>query len=208
MVIAPEDRELFERRFRASVAFLNIRVIDGGAERSDSIARALEVVDPSCEFVAVHDAARPCLTGDQIDAVFAAARTHGAALLAIPVADTIKRVGSDRLTTETVARDDLYLAQTPQVFRRDWLVRAYANRSQLREPATDDTRLVEAIGHRCAVVEGSPMNLKITTAADLRLATAILQAQTTPRREGPVHPFANERAMWGDAPKIKPSDLF
>ena len=62
VVIAPEDRELFERRFRASVAFMDIRVIDGGDERSDSVARALEVVDPSCEFVAVHDAARPCLT--------------------------------------------------------------------------------------------------------------------------------------------------
>src|SRR5947209_2580278 len=118
VVIAPEDRDLFERRFRASVAFLNIRVIDGGAERSDSVARALEVVDPACEFVAVHDAARPCLTTELIDAVFAAARAHGAALLAVRVADTVKRVGPDRFTTETLPRDDLYLAQTPQVFRR------------------------------------------------------------------------------------------
>src|SRR3954469_24247973 len=65
VVIAPEDRELFERRFRASLAFLNIRVIDGGAERSESVARALEVVDPGCEYIAVHDAARPCLTVEQ-----------------------------------------------------------------------------------------------------------------------------------------------
>src|SRR4029450_11988308 len=105
VVIAPEDRELFERRFRASVAFMNIRVIDGGAERSDSVARALEVVDPACEFVAVHDAARPCLTAELIDAVFDAAREHGAALPAVQVADTIKRVGPDRSTSETVPRD-------------------------------------------------------------------------------------------------------
>src|SRR5436309_9510420 len=118
VVIDPGDRELFERRFRASVAFLNIRVIDGGAERSDSVARALEVVDPACEFVAVHDAARPCLTAEQIDAVFDAARAHGAALLAILVSDTVKRVGADGFTTETLPRDDLYLAQTPQAFRR------------------------------------------------------------------------------------------
>jgi 2-C-methyl-D-erythritol 4-phosphate cytidylyltransferase len=208
VVIAPEDRDLFERRFRASVAFLNIRVIDGGAERSDSIARALEVVDPACEFIAVHDAARPCLTGEQVDAVFAAARAHGAALLAIPVAETVKRVGPDRFTIETLPRDDLYLAQTPQVFRRELLLRAYANRSRLDAPATDDTRLVEAIGHRCAVVDGSPMNLKITTAADLRLASAVLQALPKPKREGPAHPFADERAKWGSAPKPKPSDLF
>ena len=209
VVIAPEDRELFERRFRASVAFLNIRVIDGGAERSDSVARALEVVEPACEFIAVHDAARPCLTGDLIDAVFAAAQAHGAALLAIPVADTVKRVGPDGLTTETLPRGDLYLAQTPQVFRREVLL------SRLRQPfaarraaVTDDTQLVEAIGQRCAVVAGSPLNLKITTAADLRLASAVLQALPKPKRDAPAHPFADEQAMWGNTPKRKPSDLF
>src|SRR5947209_8652265 len=105
LAIAPEDRELFTRRYQASVAFMNIRVIDGGAERSETVAKALEVVDPSCEFVAVHDAARPCLTTELIDAVFAAARRHGAALLALPVADTVKRAGPDRLTTETIPRD-------------------------------------------------------------------------------------------------------
>lgn len=196
VVIAPEDRELFELRFRASVAFLNIRVIDGGAERSDSIAKALEILEPDCEFVAIHDAARPCVTGDQIDAVFAAAREHGAALLAVPVADTIKRVGPDRLTTETVPRRDLYLAQTPQVFRRELLLRAYANRAKLGADVTDDTQLVEAIGQSCAVVESTSMNLKITSQADLRLASAVLQALPKPKRDSPIHPFSDERAMW------------
>src|SRR4051794_19905775 len=128
VVIAPEDRELFERRFRASVAFMNIRVVEGGAERCDSVARALEAVEPACDFIAVHDAARPCLTAEQIDAVFAAGVAHGAALLAIPVADTIKRVDAERIVTETIPRAGLYLAQTPQVFRRELLLRAYANR--------------------------------------------------------------------------------
>jgi 2-C-methyl-D-erythritol 4-phosphate cytidylyltransferase len=96
LAIAPEDRELFERRYRASAAFMDIQVIEGGAERSDTVARALEVVDPRCEFVAIHDAARPCLAAGLIDAAFAAAREHGAALPAIPVAETIKRVGDDR----------------------------------------------------------------------------------------------------------------
>jgi 2-C-methyl-D-erythritol 4-phosphate cytidylyltransferase len=208
VVIAPEDRELFERRFRASVAFMNIQVIDGGAERSDSIARALEAVDPACAFVAIHDAARPCLTAELVDAVFASALAHGAALLAIPVADTIKRVSADKYTTETLSRENLYLAQTPQVFRRDLLLRAYANRGRLGAGVTDDTQLVEAIGQRCAIVEGSPLNLKITTSADLRLASAVLQALPRPKREGPAHPFADERAMWGDLPKRRPSDLF
>ncbi len=208
VVIAPEDRELFERRFRPNVAFMNLQVIDGGAERHDSIAAALEAVDPSCEFVAIHDAARPCLTSEQVDAVFDAARAHGAALLAIPIADTVKRVNTEKFTTETVSRHDLYLAQTPQVFLRELIVRAYANRARLGPGITDDSQLVEAIGHPCAVVESTPMNLKITTSADLRLAVAILNAQPKTRREGPAHPFADEHAMWDATPKIKPKDLF
>ena len=208
VVVAPEDRELFERRFRPSVAFLNIQVIDGGAERSDSIARALEAVDPSCEFVAIHDAARPCLTAEQVDAVFDAARTHGAALLAAPVADTVKRVVDGKFTSETVPRHDLYLAQTPQVFRRELILRAYANRARLGAAVTDDTQIVEALGHPCAVVESTLMNLKITTSADLRLAAAVLNSQPRPRRDGPAHPFADEHAIWDKTPKIKPKDLF
>jgi 2-C-methyl-D-erythritol 4-phosphate cytidylyltransferase len=196
VAIAPEDRELFERRYRANVAFLNIKVIEGGAERHDTIARALEVVDSSCAFVAVHDAARPCLTSELIDAVFAAARAHGAALPGLPVSDTLKRVGPDGTTGETVPRAGLYAVQTPQVFRRDILLRAYANRSRLGATITDDAQLVEAIGLSCRIVEGSPFNLKITTASDLRLAAAMLQAMPKPKREGPAHPFADERAMW------------
>lgn len=208
VVIAPEDRELFERRYRPSVAFMAIQVIDGGAERHDSIARALEVINPICEYVAIHDAARPCLTSELVDSVFSAARQHGAALLAVPVTDTIKRADTRRFTVETVPRKDLYLAQTPQVFRRELLEQAYAQRSRLNVDITDDTQLVEAIGHPCAVVESTPMNLKITSAADLRLASAMLHALPKPKHEGPSHPFADEQAMWGEVPKVRAKDLF
>ncbi|MFO0908693.1 MAG: 2-C-methyl-D-erythritol 4-phosphate cytidylyltransferase [Isosphaeraceae bacterium] len=208
VVIAPEDRDLFERRYRPNIAFLGVKVVEGGAERHDSIARALEAVPADCTFVAIHDAARPCLTSEQVDAVFAAARTHGAALLAVPVSDTIKRVDGQGLTVETVPRASLYLAQTPQVFRRDLIERAYAERSRLDAAITDDTQLVEAIGHPSVVVESTAMNLKITTTSDLRLASAVLQALPRPTRNGPGHPFADEHAMWNDVPKIKPSDLF
>ena len=209
LVIAPDDRELFERRFRPNTAFLGVRVVDGGAERSESVARALEAVDPDCDFIAVHDAARPCLTSDLVDAVFAAALEHGAALLAVPVSDTVKRVNAGMLAVETVPRHDLYLAQTPQVFRRDWLEAAYARRAEVGSTVTDDTQLVEALGHTCAVVEGSTMNLKITTGSDLRLAAAVLQAQAkAAARSGPAHPFADEHVMWNDVPKIAARDLF
>lgn len=194
--IAAEDRESFERRSGASIAFLNIRVIEGGEERYDTVARALEVVDPSCDFIAIHDAARPCVTTDLIDAVFAAAIAHGAALPGLPVTDTLKRAGADGLVRETVPRAGLIAVQTPQAFRRDWLEQAYAERSRVGEAITDDAQLVAAIGHPSVVVPGSPFNLKITTAPDLRLASAVLKVMPTPRRPGPVHPFADEREMW------------
>lgn len=208
LAIAPEDRELFERRYRANVAFMNIRVIEGGAERSDTVAKALESVDDRCEFVAIHDAARPCLGAGLVDAVFDAARRHGAALPATPVAETVKRVDERRLTVETVSREGLYLAQTPQVFRRDLLVKAYAQRGRAGDRVTDDCQLVEAAGHPCAVVEGSRFNIKITTHDDLKLAAAILGLLEEPRREGPSHPYSDEQAIFEKLPKLKASDLF
>jgi 2-C-methyl-D-erythritol 4-phosphate cytidylyltransferase len=208
LAIAPEDRELFERRYRASVAFMNIKVIDGGDTRSDTVARALELVDQACGYIAIHDAARPCLGHDLVDLVFAAARQHGAALLAVPVADTIKRAGSDHVSVETVPRENLYLAQTPQVFRRDLLFKAYAHRARAGGNITDDCPLVEAIGQTCAIVDGSPFNIKITTQADLKLAAAILPLLEAPGRASASHPYSDEHAMWGDLPKLKPSDLF
>lgn len=194
VAIAPEDRERFLSRHGAVVALMGIAVVDGGAERFDTIERALAAVDPACEFVAVHDAARPCVPGPVIDAVFAAAREHGAALPGLAVADTLKRVGPDRRVVETISRAGLYGVQTPQAFRRELLVRAYAARSRDGSgPAiTDDAQLVEAIGHPCVVVEGSTANLKITTRADLRLAEAILQAGPAPNRAAPAHPFADD----------------
>lgn len=207
VAIAPEDRELFERRYRANIAFLNLQLVIGGAERSETVARALEAVDPACEFVAVHDAARPCLDPELVAAVFEAARAHGAAVPGLPVTDTLKRLDPSGRASATVDRAGLVAVQTPQAFRRDLLVRAYANRARV-PGATDCAQLVEALGHPCPIVAGSPFNLKITRAADLRLASAILQALPKPKRDGPSHPFADERAMWDDGPKRSAKDLF
>ena len=148
LAIAPEDRELFDRRYRASVAFMNIKVIDGGDERYDTVARALEVVEPGCDFIAVHDAARPCLSAELIEAVFAAALEHGAALLASPVAETIKRAADGRFVTETVSRGGLYLAQTPQAFERSLLCQRLC-RARPR-PAPCHRRLPARRGARAA----------------------------------------------------------
>jgi 2-C-methyl-D-erythritol 4-phosphate cytidylyltransferase len=195
VVVAPDDLELFRRRYTANLAFMNVQIAEGGRERFESVANALALVKPEAEFVAVHDAVRPCLTAELIDAVFGKAAATGAALLAVPVTDTVKQVDGGRVTA-TVQRQGLWLAQTPQVFRRDWLTAAYADRGKLGKDVTDDTQLVEAAGHPVHVVEGSTQNVKLTTKGDLILAEAILKARPKPKAKGPIHPFAEEE-MWG-----------
>jgi 2-C-methyl-D-erythritol 4-phosphate cytidylyltransferase len=192
-VIANDDREYFQFKFASNAALLGIQVIDGGAERHDSVANALARVKPEADFVCVHDAARPCLVNEWIDKVFDAAQKTGAAIFAIPVSGTLKRVGPDHVIQETVSRSGLWEAQTPQVFRRELLLEAYAKRGSFA--ATDDAQLVERLGHAVAVVPGSPVNLKITTREDLRLAEQALRALPKPKLQGPIHPFADDD-MW------------
>jgi 2-C-methyl-D-erythritol 4-phosphate cytidylyltransferase len=201
LILAPSDREQFRSRHQAHIAFMNVTLVDGGAERFDSVANALQAVKPEADFVAVHDAVRPCLTEALLNAVFAEAVRTGAALLAVPVTDTLKQVDGQRKVQATVSRQGLWQAQTPQVFRRDWLVDAYANRAKLGKDITDDAQLVEAAGHPVHVVEGAPTNVKITTKADLILAEAVLKAMPRPKPTGPAHPFAEEEQMWGGRPK-------
>jgi 2-C-methyl-D-erythritol 4-phosphate cytidylyltransferase len=195
IVVAPEDQELFKRRYAANLAFMNIQMADGGRERFDSVANALAIVKDEAEFVAIHDAARPCLTANLIDAVFAQAAKTGAALLAVPVSDTVKRGDAQNRVETTMSRQGLWLAQTPQVFRRDWLTAAYAGRAALKQPITDDAQLLEAAGHPVYLVTGSPSNIKITAKDDLALAAAILKGRPQPKVKGPIHPFADE-AQW------------
>jgi 2-C-methyl-D-erythritol 4-phosphate cytidylyltransferase len=194
LVIAPEDRELFRRRYQANIAFMNVQLADGGRERFESVANALALVKDEAEFVAIHDAARPCLTSELVDAVFAKATQTGAALLALPVTDTVKRGDDKGKVLGTLPRQGLWLAQTPQVFRRDWLQAAYADRGQ-RADLTDDAQLVEAAGHAVHLVTGSSTNVKVTTKEDLILAEAVLKARPKPKARGPIHPFADEQ-MW------------
>src|SRR5438874_3666218 len=131
IVIDADDEEMFRRRYGANLAFMNIQIIKGGAQRFDSVANALAQVRPEVEYVAVHDAVRPCVTEALIQNVFAAAQTGGAAIPAVAVADTVKQVDASKRVTATVPRQGLWLAQTPQVFRGDWLSDAYAHRGQL-----------------------------------------------------------------------------
>ncbi|MBM4070910.1 MAG: 2-C-methyl-D-erythritol 4-phosphate cytidylyltransferase [Planctomycetes bacterium] len=199
VVIAADDEEMFRRRFGAKLAFMNVQIVIGGAERFESVANALKLIKDEVDFVAIHDAVRPCVTEALISAVFSKAEQTGAAILACPIADTIKQVNQGQIKA-TTPRDGLWLAQTPQVFRRDWLVEAYASRGKLGKGITDDAQLLESAGKCVHVVEGTRGNIKITSKPDIVLAEAILKAQPKPKPAGPIHPFAEEE-MWGGRPK-------
>lgn len=193
LIVAAEDREYFDFKFSSNVVILGIEVVEGGKERADSIGRAMAAVKADIDFIAVHDAARPCLADEWITRVFEAAEKTGAAILALPVAATLKRVKAGQTIQETVPREGLWEAQTPQVFRRQLLLDAYAKRGGFQ--ATDDAQLVERLGHPVAVVQGSPINMKITTQEDLRLAEQALRALPKPKFKGAGHPFADDD-MW------------
>lgn len=190
VVVAPEDRAGFLEKFGANLAFMGITLAEGGVERADSVRNGLAKLGPEIEFVAIHDAARPCLAPEWIDRVFAAGAKTGAAILATPVVSTLKRVGPGDVITETVDRTGLWEAQTPQVFSRQVLEAAFANAAG--RAFTDEAALVEATGHPVTVVPGSPINFKITSREDLRLAEQALKALPKPKLSGPAHPFAGD----------------
>jgi 2-C-methyl-D-erythritol 4-phosphate cytidylyltransferase/2-C-methyl-D-erythritol 2,4-cyclodiphosphate synthase len=149
-----------------------VRIVPGGPRRQDSVANAFDAVAADSDVVLVHDAARPFVSADLISRAIDAAAEYGAAIVALPVRDTVKRVersGAARVVTGTVPRETIYLAQTPQAFRREVLREAVAlGRSGLE--ATDEAMLAEQAGHAVHVVDGDPANVKITTADDLELA--------------------------------------
>ncbi|HVW03221.1 MAG TPA: 2-C-methyl-D-erythritol 4-phosphate cytidylyltransferase [Planctomycetaceae bacterium] len=190
IAIAPEDEEMFKERYAPNLAFSNIEIVLGGANRADSVRNALARVRADVEFVAVHDAARPLLVPDWIDAVFREAEKTGAAIPGVRVTSTLKRVGQGGQIVETVPRDELWEAQTPQVFRRDWLLEAYAQLDRL--VPTDEAQMFEKLGRPVSVVEGSPLNIKITTQQDFRLAEAALDALPKPKGLRALHPFSDE----------------
>jgi 2-C-methyl-D-erythritol 4-phosphate cytidylyltransferase len=175
LVIHPDDREMFRTKFAATVAMMGIEIVLGGDERWQSVQNALAKLSPAIEYVAVHDAARPLIPSNDFDKVLQAAREDGAAVLGEPIHGTVKRTDADGWIESTVPRERLYQAQTPQVFRRDWLEAAYAKRTQSHP--TDDAQLVEASGKRVRLVAGSRINLKITTQEDLRWAEVALKSR-------------------------------
>jgi len=179
-VVAAADRARFEALAPALARIPKLApAVTGGAERQDSMQAGLASLGEDVTLVAVHDAARPFVRARDVARVLAAAREVGAALLAVPVIDTIKRVRGGRVI-ETPERSECWAAQTPQAFRIDVLREALAKANYAGVRATDDVQLVERLGLPVAVVEGDPGNIKITRPEDFVRAQARLAELAEP----------------------------
>ena len=143
----------------------------GGKRRQDSVAAGIKQLK-DCQWVIIHDGARPLVTEDLIERGLEAAQETGAAVAAVPVTDTIKVAGNDRIVLETPVRQNLWAVQTPQVFRLDIITEAY---KQAKDEVTDDASLVETLGYKVKLYMGSYDNIKITTPDDLALAEVLLK---------------------------------
>lgn len=160
-----------ERLLRSLGRRAGLVVVEGGVTRQESVWRALQSAPTGAEILVVHDAVRPFITRRLIDAVVTAAQAHGAAICALPIQDTVKRVSGDRVES-TLDRAGLWAVQTPQAFRAPVLREAHEKARRDGLVGTDDALLVERLGYPVHVVRGLPANLKITTPEDLRVARA------------------------------------
>jgi 2-C-methyl-D-erythritol 4-phosphate cytidylyltransferase len=194
LAIPQEDEEIVKIRYGANLTLFNVKLLIGGVTRFETVGKALQLLKDDIELVAIHDAARCCVTAKWVeDAIKTAAKT-GAAILACPVTATLKEV-KDGVIVKNVDRNGLYEAQTPQVFEVKLLKqsREKIDKADI-EKITDDSQLVEALGHKVSIVETDSSNIKITYPADAAIAEAILKARPDPKKEGYIGPFYE--AQW------------
>lgn len=185
LVVSEEARAEVQELLDAHGVSEGVALQLGGAQRVDSVERGLAALGSDIELVAVHDAARALVSPELIDRVVEQAERSGAALAALPARDTIKQAGDTGLVERTLDRGQIWLAQTPQVTRLDWLREALAAwRAQAKAgsaPPTDEAQLLELAGRAVQLVEGATENFKITVPNDLALAEAITSARVSPR---------------------------
>ena len=176
VVVTHEQRHDEVRKITSGAGFKKIRaIVSGGERRQDSVRAGLDRIDRDARYVAVHDAARPLITPDQIERAFAQCRVHGSAALAQPVNDTLKRVDADLLVVGSVDRYQLYAMQTPQIFDRKVIEDAYRDVYAENLLVTDEVSAVERLRYKIALVFNDDFNFKITYPRDLQIADFILR---------------------------------
>jgi 2-C-methyl-D-erythritol 4-phosphate cytidylyltransferase len=183
VVVAREDRHDEIRKITSGGGFKKIRaIVPGGERRQDSVRAGLDRINHDAKYVAMHDAARPLITPKQIERAFAQCRVHGAAVLAQPVNDTLKRADADLLVVGSVDRRQLYAMQTPQIFERKLIEDAYRAVYAENILVTDEVSAVERLDRKIALVLNDDFNFKITYSRDLPVADLILRERAKDRR--------------------------
>jgi 2-C-methyl-D-erythritol 4-phosphate cytidylyltransferase len=176
IVVAREDRHDEIRKLSRDESFKKVRsIITGGERRQDSVRAGLENLSRDAPYVAVHDAARPLVRPEQIVRVFEQCRVHGAAALAEPISDTLKRADIDLMVTASVDRHQLYAMQTPQIFERALIEEAYRAVPANGVSVTDEVSALERLGRKVFLVPAEDFNFKITYRQDLALAEFVLK---------------------------------
>lgn len=176
LAINPDEEEIFANLIATYKLKKIKQLIPGGTERQQSVYNGIKVIDAETDIVLVHDGARPFIHHTLINQLTEAAMTHGGAVLAVPVKDTIKKA-ADNIVVETVERSSLWAVQTPQAFRVPLLTNAHETADSEGFLGTDDASLLERINEPVIIIEGEYDNIKITTQEDLYFAEAILQKQ-------------------------------
>ncbi len=157
------------------------KIISGGKRRQDSVYQGISNVDPDMEIILIHDAVRPLVKQEHVDAVINKVKEAGAAILAAPMKATVKEVGNNLLIQRTIPRSSLWMAQTPQGFKRELIVKVFDRFKNTDTEFTDDAQMVEQAGYPVYIVQGTDENIKITTPEDIRLAEALLLRQSMGR---------------------------
>ncbi len=174
IVIAPDELDEIKRQVKFYPRQDIIKAVAGGSERQYSVENALAAIRDDAEIVLIHDGARPLISRRVIHQVIKAVRDNSAAIVAVPVKDTIKVVDSGGFVTSTPVRSELWAVQTPQGFKRSLLIQAYKKAREENFLGTDDSSLVERLGIPVKIVPGEYENIKITTPEDLPIAKMIL----------------------------------
>ena len=176
LVLHPERRDQVRTSIERAGGYRKLRrIVDGGSERHLSVWAGLQAIDGAAGFVAVHDAARPLVSSEMIGFAIEAATDAGAVALAAPVVETLKRAGKGNVVTGSVDRQGLWATQTPQIFRKDWLLAAYQAVLARGEAVTDEVSAVQALGYPVTLLENPDWNLKITFPRDLVVAEGLLR---------------------------------
>jgi len=179
LVIPKEDIEYCRKNILSLLELKNgLDLVPGGEQRQNSVYNGLQAIDKKTDTVVIHDGVRPFIQPEQLESCILGARKFGACILGIPVSDTIKCVAKSGFIKKTLARDNIWLAQTPQAFKYELIIRAHETARRDGYTCSDDASLVERLGVDVRIISGSKNNIKITVREDLVVARAMLDAIT------------------------------